>query len=191
MKNICIYLFNGFSDWEISYLTPEINKDERFNLVFFADSKDPIKSMGGLSIQPSHSLSDLDINDIDLLVLPGGTAWESGDNTNIEETVRLAFSKEIPIASICAATIYLGNLGLLDNIKHTSNDLNYLKAVAPNYKGYENYQNQLAVSDENIITASGIAPIEFAKEIFKKIELFPTPQLESWYKLFKHGIWEG
>lgn len=32
-KNIYMFLFDGYSDWEISYLTPEITKDERFDLI--------------------------------------------------------------------------------------------------------------------------------------------------------------
>jgi len=35
-KGIYVFLFDGYSDWEISYLTPEINKREEFNLVHFS-----------------------------------------------------------------------------------------------------------------------------------------------------------
>ena len=31
-KNVYIFLFNGFSDWEISYLTPELEKNEKIEL---------------------------------------------------------------------------------------------------------------------------------------------------------------
>ncbi len=189
MKNILIYLFDGFSDWEISYLTPEINKDKRFELCFVSKDGKAIKSMGGLNIQPTHSLVDINIDDIEMLILPGGTAWETGKKIISDELLSDLHKKQVSIAAICAASIYLGKLGLLDNVKHTSNDLNYLKAMAPNYSGEELYQNELAVTGNNIITANGIAPIEFAKEIFNKIELFPEKQIEAWYNLFKHGIW--
>jgi len=42
-----------------------------------------------------------------------------------------------------------------------------------------------------VITACGIAPIEFAKEIFKAIGLFNEDDLEKWFQLFKYGIWNG
>jgi len=67
--------------------------------------------------------------------------------------------------------------------------LSYLKAVVPEYGGHESYQNKLAVTDKNIITANGIAPIEFATEIFKKIELKSDAEIEKWFQLFKNGIW--
>jgi hypothetical protein len=67
--------------------------------------------------------------------------------------------------------------------------LNYLKGIAPKYSGDENYQHSLAVTDRNIITANGIAPIEFACEIFKTIGLYSDDNIEKWFQLFKNGIW--
>lgn len=49
--------------------------------------------------------------------------------------------------SICAATDYLGQLGLLNDLKYTSNDLGYQKGIALNYCGEENYHNSLAVTE--------------------------------------------
>ena len=188
-KKIFVFLFDGFSDWEISYLTPEINKSEQFDLVYFSKDGNPVTSMGGLQITPTTSLNKLKFEDIEMLILPGGTAWEKGENAEIEEFTKDVFEKGKPIAAICAATTYLGQLGLLNDLKHTSNDLNYLKGIAPAYCGDENYQNLLAVTDRNIITAKGIAPIEFARAIFKTIGLYSDDNIEKWFQLFKNGIW--
>ncbi len=188
-KNIYVFIFDGFSDWEISYLTPEINKSEQFELVYFSKNGKTITSMGGLQIKPTTSLNEINFKDIDMLILPGGPAWEKGENEEIIKLTKDVSEKGKPIAAICAATAYLGQLGLLNDLKHTSNDLNYLKGVAPKYCGDENYQNSLAITDRNIITANGIAPIEFAKEIFKTIELYNDNDIEKWFQLFKNGIW--
>ena len=189
MKRIFIFLFDGFADWETSYLAPELNKSEKHNLIYFSINKGIVSSMGGLPIKPTFTLNEIDVEDIDMLILPGGTAWEKGENKDIEQLVKDVYEKNKPIAAICAATAYLGQLGLLDEVKHTSNDLGYLKGVAPNYEGSEHYQNSLAVKGNNIITASGIAPIEFAREIFKTIKLYDNDKIEKWFQLFKDGIW--
>ncbi len=188
-KKVHIFLFDGFSDWEISYLTPEINKSDKFEIVYFSKDGNPIVSMGGLKVTPDISLAEVDVNDIDLLVLPGGVAWEKGENNELNQLTKSVFEKGKLIAAICAASTYLGQLGILDKVKHTSADLNYLKAVAPQYRGESNYVNSMAVSDKNIITANGIASIEFAKEIFEKISLFEKSDIEKWFQLFKNGIW--
>ncbi len=189
-KKIFVFLFDGFSDWEIAYLTPEIKKSENFELVYFSKEGKSISSMGGLQILPDTSLNVIAKDDIDLLILPGGNAWEKGENNEIEQLTKDVFDSGNTIAAICAATTYLGQLGILNDLKHTSNDLNYLKAIAPKYIGETNYENKLAVSDRNIITANGIAPIEFAKEIFTKIELYDLDHIEKWFQLFKNGIWK-
>lgn len=189
MNKICVFLFNGFSDWEISYLTPEINKSEKFELVYFSTDGKPVTSMGGLHVTPTTSLKELNPANISMLILPGGTAWEKGENKEIEKlTLELNEAKK-SVAAICAATSFLAQLGLLNDLKHTSNDLYYLKAVAPEYDGDSNYQNTLAETGENIITANGIAPIEFAREVFKAIGLKSDEELENWFQLFKNGIW--
>jgi len=188
-KKIFVFLFDGFSDWEIAYLTPEIKKNEKFELIYFSHNGKSVLSMGGLHILPNISLEEINSNEVEMLILPGGTAWEKGENNFIDSFVNELFIKEKTIASICGATIYLARKGLLNNLKHTSNDLHYLKGVAPEYLGEESYINSLAVTDKNLITANGIAPIEFAREIFTKLKLRSDNDIEKWFQLFKNGIW--
>lgn len=188
-KKIFIFLFDGFADWEIAYLAPEIYKNEQFELVYFSIDGASITSMGGLQIKPQISVNEIAIADAAMLILPGGVGWEKGENSEIENLTRKLFKNGKTIAAICAATIFLAQLGLLNDLKHTSVDLNYLKAIAPNYLGEEKYQNTLAVTDGNIITANGVAPIEFAKEVFKSSELYSEANIEKWFQLFKNGIW--
>lgn len=188
-KKIFIFLFDGFSDWEIAYLTPEIRKSSTFELIYFSKDGMPVISMGGLQVVPSLALTEIVPHDVDMLILPGGTAWEKGDNEGVTPLVKLIVDLGKPVAAICAATAYLAQQQLLDNLKHTSNDLYYLKAVAPAYSGDSFYTNALATSDKNIITANGIAPIEFAREIFTTLELYPEQDIEKWFQLFKNGVW--
>lgn len=188
-NNVCVFLFDGFSDWEIAYVAPELKKSRPISLTYFTMDGLPVTSMGGLRVIPDLSLEQLSVDSISMLLLPGGTIWEGDGIREIDQLVRELYTKHKTIAAICAATTYLGRKGYLDNVKHTSNGLEYLKSMASNYKGEENYQSDFSVTDQNIITANGIAPIEFAREIFKKIELYNQVELEKWFQLFKNGIW--
>ena len=76
-------------------------------------------------------------------------------------------------------------MGFLDARKHTSNDLEYIKMICPNYKGENYYEMEPAVSDGNLVTASGIAPLEFAMEVLKILDVFAPDTLHSWYNLYK------
>ncbi len=189
VKKVYVFLFNGFSDWEIAYLTPEIKKHEEFELIYFSIDGNSVMSMGGLQIMPDIAIKEIDINEVEMLILPGGEAWESDENDSIDSLIESLFAKGSTIAAICAATTYLGKKRILDELSHTSNDLNYLKAIATEYRGEGNYINEPAVTDQNVITANGTAPIEFSREIFKKLKLYSGSEIENWFQLFKNGVW--
>jgi len=188
-ENIYVFLFDGYSDWEIAYLAPELKKSNKTNLKYFTIDGLDITSAGGLKISPNLSIEQLNLDDISVLILPGGSAWEEKSIKGIDKLVETLHSNNKTIAGICGATVFLGQKGYLDNVKHTSNALEYLKYMAPEYKGENLYQSDLSVTDKNIITANGFSPIEFAREIFKEIELKNETGIEKWYQLFKNGIW--
>lgn len=188
--NVYVFLFEGFADWEIAYLMPELKKSEKINLKTFTIDGLPIFSMGGLKVYPDISVDDVNFgNSSNLIILPGGEAWGKNEIKGIDDILENFYNNGFPIAAICAATTYLGKKGFLDAVNHTSNDLSYLKAMVPNYKGEDYYQFELAISDKNIITASGISSLEFAREIFKKVNLYDDASIEKWYQLFKNGVW--
>lgn len=188
-QNVYVFLFDGYSDWEISYATPEILNSRKYGIRTFSLNGDNVISMGGLNVHPDKALSEIDTDNITMLILPGGTAWEEKKLNEIIPFVHSVKSKNIPIAAICGATLFLADIGLLDGIKHTSNAREYLQAMSHVYKGNNLYQEERAVCDDNIITASGIAPIEFAREIFVKLGLYEPPMIEKWFQLFKNGVW--
>lgn len=188
-KTVYIFLFNGFSDWEISYLTPELKKSEKIELQYFSIDGKNLKSMGGLNISPDFSIDQVDSDKISILILPGGSAWENDSINGIDKLIEKLNKENKTIGAICGATTYLAREGYLDNLEHTSNALFYLQNFAENYDGKDYYKDDLAVTDKNLITANGIAPIEFTREILKKVELYEEKDIEKWFQLFKNGIW--
>jgi putative intracellular protease/amidase len=93
-----------------------------------------------------------------------------------------------PVAAICGATGALAEAGMLDEVKHTSNGLEYVRMFCPHYAGAANYQDELAVTDGNLITAGSSAPVEFAYHILKSLGVFEPANLELWYGYFgKHS----
>ena len=43
------------------------------------------------------------------------------------------------------------------------------------------------MTDGDVITASGVAPVDFALHIFRRLDLFTPPVAEAWFGLFKTG----
>jgi putative intracellular protease/amidase len=187
MRLCYLFLFDGFADWEPSLVTSGLNTYSDFMISTFSIDGKKVKSMGNLHIKPNLKLEAITKTHFDLLILPGGKAWEEGRNTEILEFVKDTSDKGITIAGICAATTFLANMGIFDKVKHTSNGLEYLKKQAPKYDAERNYVNKPCVADKNVITANGAAMIEFAHMIFQHFEIFKQEELNYWLNLYKSG----
>lgn len=190
MKNVLVFIIDGFADWEASYVTAELNKPGTgFQVQTIAIDKNPKKSMGGLTVLPDYSLLDFPFDlEITMLIIPGGTGWKEEKNQQAKKLVEFCFTEDIPVAAICDATTFLGNHGFLEQYNHTGNSLAYLKEAAPNYKGDEKYIDQQSVSDGSLITANGTGALEFSRDILCKLAVLEKKELKEWYDLFKKGF---
>jgi putative intracellular protease/amidase len=190
-KKCYVYVLDTLADWEIAFITAELNsrryfaKNANLQLVMVGKTLEPVKTMGGITITPDLDIHHVEFQEGDLLVLPGADTWMEEKNKSILEIVSNVIGKKIIVAAICAATAALAQYGLLDNRKHTSNDKDYLEMFCTNYHGNSHYINAPAVVDDNLITATGLAPLEFAYEVFKKINVMKEDTLAAWYQLYK------
>jgi putative intracellular protease/amidase len=189
---VYIYILNTLADWEISYLTAELNSGRYLDktkpsveLIKIGNTTEPIKTMGGIIITPDESIDNIRFKEDDLLILPGADTWMEEENKKIIDIVSSIINEKVIIAAICGATVALANKGILNNRKHASNDIEFLKMFCPEYTGENFYLNQPAVTDDNLITASGITPLEFSYEVLKRINVMKAETLEAWYQLYK------
>lgn len=184
-----LFVFDGFADWEAAFLLPELRKNS-FRTSTVGLTRKPIASMGGLSILPDTTLDELNPNEIQLFILPGGASWKTNaPDKKLADLVRKLRAHNVPVAGICGATVFLAQIGLLDEVHHTSNALSYLQQTVPTYNGAALYVDELATSDQGIITASGIGSLEFTFEILKLLKVYGGEEgAKSWYNFFKHGV---
>ena len=186
---VYLYILNTLADWEIGYITTELNSGRYLNqsieLIKLGNTSEPIKTMGGISIIPDETIDNIEFEKGDLLILPGADTWMNSDNEKIINITSFLLKNEVIVAAICASTMALAQNGLLNNRKHTSNDKEFLQLMCPEYTGYDNYLEQSVVVDNNLITANGLSSLEFSYEIFKKINVMKTETLDAWYQLYK------
>ncbi|MDU2148146.1 MAG: type 1 glutamine amidotransferase family protein [Paeniclostridium sordellii] len=194
MKNrkVYMYVFDTMSDWEVGYLTAELNTGRYFKkgleplkVITVGIDKNPIMTMGGLKVIPEISIEECNIESKDVLILPGGDTWTSSIHEIILEKAKEALIQGSIVAAICGATLGLAKKGILDFRNHTSNDLEFIKMVIPNYSGEKYYKMEAVVNDENLVTASGIAPLEFTFQVLKILQVFESESLNSWLNLYK------
>lgn len=182
-----LLVFDGFADWEPAYALAEVRRSGGIPVMTVGFTAAPVRSMGGLSVVPDRALEDVDPRSVRLLLLPGGDLWEgSYPRAGLESLLREVLARGIPIAAICGATLGLARTGLLNERSHTSNEPAYLHQI-PEYTGASRYVDALAVRDRGVITANGLGPVEFAREIFEELDVFSPADRSVWYHLFKHG----
>ncbi len=187
-----IYVLETLADWEIGFISAELNsgrfldKNKRkIAVIKIGNSLTPIKTMGGIVITPDEDISNIQFKEGDLLILPGSDTWMEEKNQKILNIASEVINNKVIIAAICGATIGLAQNGLLNNRRHTSNDKYFLQMACPEYSGGDYYINKSVVVDDNLITASGLAPLEFAYNVFKTINIMKENTLEAWYNLFE------
>jgi hypothetical protein len=79
----------------------------------------------------------------------------------------------------------------LDDRDHTSNGCDYLSTQVPEYAGAAHYIEAAAVRDQHVITATGLAPVDFARAIFAELRVFTAADEARWYMMFKQGRLPG
>ena len=188
MTTIALYATDTMADWEYGYLTAGLamarEQDPDANrLIVASESGRAVTTMGGLTITPDAALADL--TPLDALILPGAGSWDSGHDAALGLAAELV-AAGTPVAAICGATYGLARAGLLDDRPHTSNAAEFLTQAAE-YRGAEHYREEKAVSDGTVITAGGVYPLEFAKLVFERLNVFPQPVVDAWYGLYTTG----
>src|SRR5262245_10643258 len=190
-QTVHLFVFNGMADWECGHAiaginTPDYQADPgRYAVETVGLRSDPVVTAGGITILPDTTLHQLLPRESAMLILPGGKAWHEGRNGEAIETAGAFLRAKVPVGAICGATAGLAMGGLLDDRRHTSNAREYLAATG--YRGSGLYRDAPALSDGGVITASATAPVDFAYEIFKQLDLYSPDALEAWYGLFKTG----
>jgi putative intracellular protease/amidase len=191
MHTLYLYILDTLADYEPGHVMAELRsgrylKDPTlgFSVVLCGSTLDPITTMGGLHLTPEVLIRDIQPVPGDVLILPGADTWLDPARAAALKAAGRLLDGGILVAAICGATIGLANAGLLDKRPHTSNDLAVLKMFCPNYKGEDHYVNEPAVTDCNLITASGLAPVEFASHVFRSLDVMTPATLEAWHGLF-------
>lgn len=190
IKKVYLYVFDTMADWEVGYLMAELNSGRYFQkgvapfeVVTVGVDKNSITTMGGLKILPSMSIAACHFKRTDVVVLPGGKTWLEALHEPLLNKIASSLNEGTVVAAICGATVALAKKGLLDTRRHTSNNLEYMKMICPNYTGEKYYELEPAVTDGHLVTASGTAPLEFAMHVLKLLDVFAPETLDAWFNL--------
>ena len=194
MYTVYVYVLDTLADWEAGHIIAELNSGRFFKkdappvlLKTVGISKEPVKTMGGLTILPDCTIADIVVSEKSVLLLPGANTWSEATHGAIIEKAGELLSVGAAVCAICGATAALAGAGLLDKRPHTSNGPGFLEMVSPSYKGQGFYIDQPSVADNNLITAGSTAALFWAKQIIEYLGVFRADTLEAWYAYYSTG----
>ena len=194
MYTIYVYVLDTLADWEMGHVISELNsgrffkKDsQRVVLTTVSDSKEPIKTMGGLTVVPDCVIGDIVVSETSVLLLPGADTWNTPKHRAIIKKAEELLDVGATVCAICGATAALADHGLLDQRRHTSNGPGFLEMVSPGYQGQSLYADKPSVTDGGLITAGSTGALLWAKQIIERLGVFEPDTLEAWYEYFSTG----
>jgi putative intracellular protease/amidase len=190
MRNDTIHvaIYDTWADWEPSYALAHLASGDwqpdgkKYRIVTVGETSDPITTKGGITLAPDITSGELDHSTSAMLILPGADTWLGGGNAGFVDAASRFLAAGVPVAAICGATVGLAHAGVLNERDHTSNAPQILESDA--YTGHARYKDELAVTDGDLITAAGIAPVEFAFAIFERLAFYNRSVNDNWYLLY-------
>lgn len=191
MKEILFTLLNDYADWEAGPLAAALHQKEGFCVKTASLSKQAVRSLGGFSTLPDYDLGEACQRTFSGLILIGGSSWRTQEARQVEALVKYAVKRHAVIAAISDASVFLGAMGLLNNVAHTSNRPEDLQRFAGSaYTNAAQYQNPQAVRSGGIVTANGTASLEFGREVLIALGAMSDGEAKQWYDFYKLGYWE-
>jgi len=193
MRTVHLAVYDTLSDWEPGHLISEINagqwgRDHQWQVRTVGETREPVTTMGGITIVPDLSLDDVDPRDsgsTEMLVLSGSGRWDQGLDAAFADKARDFLAAGVPVAAICGATYGLATAGLLDGRAHTSNAREYL--ASSGYAGGDRYVDEAAVTDGDLVTGSGVQPVAFAAHALRRLGVYRDDVLTAWQGLYETG----
>ncbi len=195
MKSVICVLLNHFADWEAAFLAPALRNGlmpghtGKYRVLFASPEARAVQSLGGLTVNPDRAVGTLP-DDCAGVILIGGLDWQTPEAETVVPMVSEAFARGLVVGAICNATGFLAAHGWLNDVRHTGNTVEMLKAWGgPNYTGERLYEERQAVRDGKVITANGTGYLEFTRECLSALDADTPDAIARFYDFNKHGFY--
>jgi len=179
-----VLYYDGFGEFEVVLACLAMAGGE---IVAVAKTLDPVTSEEKQRLLPDMTIADVDPDDVDLFLVPGGDPSGLIDDEALTALLRELDRREVPIAAICGGPALLAAAGLLDGRECTGggDSIDDLEELAA-YFGKASVVEEDVVIDGHIVTATGRAFVEFAFELGDMMGVFESEEEANtqywWFK---------
>jgi len=163
---VAIYIYDNYVQFEV-VLSSHFLRTKGEVVVVSADGR-PHRSMEGFLTAADMRLEDLDLDTVDVLILPGGYEKDLTDKEDLHAALRRLDARGAIVASICGGPLQLARAGLLKGRRFTS-------SVADEYPDAfagATFVDANVVVDGNIVTAQPYGYVDMALELGRMLDIF-------------------
>ncbi len=170
MNNIKVLvpLASGFEEVEAVTIIDILRRAEIEVLVASLDDISLVKGGNGITVQTDMQMKDVNVNDLDMIVLPGGWGGTHAlaDDARVQSILKEMDTQDKYIGAICAAPFALNKAGVLKH-KFTCYPSVEKQIREEGYMG----DKQMVVEDANVMTSRGVGTaLCFALAIVKRLK---------------------
>lgn len=175
MGKVLVFIYDEMADFEITLVTHLLGSDGGKEIVTISYEDKLIKSKSGIIYKPARLIKDVLAEEVEGLIIPGG--WNGEIRPELIELIQSINAKGKLLAAICAGPRFLAKAGVLDNVKYTTSIEQWTEDQVQQFKENDpfprqNFVSERVVRDGNIITAKGLAFVDFATEVYDWFSLF-------------------
>jgi putative intracellular protease/amidase len=168
---VALFYYDGFGEFEVVLVGLLFR--HTYDIISIALENREYRSEEQQRFCVDKVIKDVDVDSIDLLVIPGGDPTLLVDNHELKSFIEALVYRNKKIGGICGGASLLAGLGILKGKKNTGDT----SGVDPNSDESKYYAGSMVsdehvVVDENIITAQGQAYAEFAVELAYQMGLY-------------------
>ena len=190
MGKIAVFLFDNMTDYEITFLTHLLKVDAGKEIVTISYEDKAVRSASGVAYKADRRVKDVRDEEIDALILCGG--WFGELRCELTDLIQKLNAQNKLLAGICGAgTYFLAASGVLNNVRYTTPITQWTQKHREVFGEADpfprkNYVRSRVVVDKNVITAQGIAFIDFAVAVCDWLGLFASEEEKnSFWQLYK------
>lgn len=168
---ILVLLYQGVAEFEVTLLG-FVAREEGHEIATAApDDMMQVRGMGGFRLCADLQLSEVNVDEYDALIVPGGPRETIIDREEVSALIRRFHGADKLIGAICAAPVHLAKAGVLAGRAYTT-------GISENYRGLFDWSRKVdrpVVFDGNIVTARAEAFVGFTFAVLEKLGVDVTP----------------
>ncbi len=161
-----VMLYDGFANFEV--VMPMYLLKTGMDVKTLGVSKEPVKSIEGLTVIPDKTLDEVKLLEEDVFIIPGGDPSVLDGEEGFYDLIRQGNEARTLLGAICAGTLHLAKAGVLTDKEYTTS----MARTSESPFDPDLFVKKNVVVDGHIVTAQPSGYVEFGITLGQLMDIF-------------------